>query len=92
MSMLQTLKNISKVEDCRHVIEGYTFKIMEECANEYRSDELSVIPAGTMMDANFMGVFGVYGMVEIKGVLHKIKIDITELHKINWGVFDERKF
>lgn len=90
MKMIQTLKNISKTVDGGHAINGFTFKIMHECKNDYHTDQLPTIPAGTIMEGDFAGDFGAYGIVEVDGALHKVKIDITELHKIDWGEFDAR--
>jgi hypothetical protein len=90
MTMLKTLKNI-QAQECGNPIEGETFLLKEECANDYYIEVLPTIPAGTEILAGIAGDFGMYGLVEIDGVLHKVKINLGELHKIDFGPFDARK-
>lgn len=96
MSMMQTYKNILTYNENSHetrdaVIHGKDFRVLEQCRNDYRTDQLEFIPAGTVINADFAGDFGVYATAEIRGVIHKVKIDTHELHKIHWGEFDARK-
>jgi len=32
-----------------------------------------------------------YGVAEIEGVLHKVKVPLDDLHKIDFGMFDMRE-
>lgn len=92
MSMMQTYKNITKRtgENRKSVIEGEEFVLMNDCANDYHKEQLPVIPAGTSIIADFAGDFGMYGMVEVNGVIHKVKIILSELQNIDFGAFDAR--
>lgn len=89
--MLDTLANITaKDNDGRFVISDERFEVMEDCKNEFHKEMLAVIPAGSIIVADFAGDFGMYGVTEVDGVLHKVKVDITELHKVYFGEFDAR--
>ena len=92
--MLKTYETISAVDrsegGARHVIKGFRFTLKEDCANDYHTDQLAVIPAGTEIIADFAGDFGIYAMCEVDGAIHKIKIKLHELHKIDFGPFDAR--
>lgn len=91
MSMMQTYKNITKRDyENRSPIEGELFTTKEDIRNDYHTEELSVIPAGTLIEGDFAGDFGMYGMAEIGGVIHRIKVPVTELHKIDFGRLDAR--
>jgi hypothetical protein len=92
MTMLKTLKNITArdIENDRPVIQNHSFVLKEDCQNAYHRDNLETIPAGTEIVADFAGDFGMYGMVEVAGVLHKVQIELHELHKIDFGPFDAR--
>lgn len=91
-SMIQTYKNITdRDEDSKSPIEGKEFVVMEQCKNDYHSDQLALIPAGTTIIGDFAGDFGCYAMAEIRGVIHRVKFEVNELHKINWGNLDARK-
>lgn len=92
--MMKTYENITAVNrdgsNSRHVIEGFRFLLKEDCANDYHSDQLAVVPAGTEIIAEFAGDFGIYAMCEVADVIHRIKIKLHELHKIDFGTFDAR--
>jgi hypothetical protein len=91
MSMLKTLTNISRRYDSGEShIKDELFKLTADCENDYYKEQLATIPAGTEVLADFAGDFGMYGMVEVGGVLHRVKINLTELHKIDFGRFDGR--
>lgn len=92
MSMIKTFEAITAYDRANntHPIKGFRFSLLEDCRNDYHHDQLPVIPAGTKLVADFAGDFGIYGMVEVEGVLHKVKIGLHELHKINFGPFDAR--
>lgn len=95
MSMMQTYKNITKRDEGKAhkaVIEDHTFTIIRDCKNDYHADRLQVIPAGTEIIADFAGDFGMYGMVEVGGEIHNVKIILEELCNINFGTFDARVF
>lgn len=94
MSMMQTYKNIvRRTDDERRkaVIEGFEFIVKEECANDFRKEQLPAIPAGTVIVADFAGDFGMYGMAEVEGVIHRVKVELTDLHKIDFGPFEARQ-
>lgn len=92
--MLQTFKNITRIDrtdgGADHVIRGFEFILKDDCSNDYHKDQLPIVPAGTRIVAEFAGDFGIYAMCEVDGVLHKIKIELHELHKIDFGSFDAR--
>ncbi len=90
MSMMDTYKAITSTGGGDSPIKGVTFKIKQDCENDYYHDQLPVIPAGTPIVADFAGEFGMYGLVEVNGVLHKVKINLHELHKVDFGSFDAR--
>jgi len=91
MTMMQTYKTIAGRDDNgKSPIEGKEFRVLEDCKNDFRSEVLAVIPAGTMIVADFAGNFGMYAMGEIAGVLHRLKFNVEELHKIDFGAFDAR--
>jgi hypothetical protein len=58
---------------------------LEKVENDYYSDKLPFIPAGTVIQLDFGGDFGFYGVADINGVLHKIKVHIHDLHKIDFS-------
>lgn len=92
-TMMQTYKNITKIDnDSNHVIKDKEFIVLETCKNDYHVEQLEFIPAGTTIIGDFAGDFGCYAMAEIEGVIHRVKIEVNELHKINWGPLDARKF
>lgn len=89
--MLLTFENITRNHGFSiNSINGKYFEIMSDCKNEYHTDQLPVIPAGSILVADFAGDFGVYGMTQVGEKLHKIKIEINELDHVNWGIFDAR--
>ena len=91
MSMMKTLTNISRrYASGESHIKDEPFRLIADCENDYNKEQLAVVPAGTEILADLAGDFGMYGMVEIDGALHKVKIKLTELHKINFGRFDAR--
>ncbi len=90
MNMMTTFKNITERDDSESVIKGKSFTLMQDCENDYYKERLPTIPAGTTIVADFAGDFGMYGIAEVDGVLHKIKIDLHDLHKIDFGEFDAR--
>lgn len=91
MSMMETYKNITKRGDNgESVIHDLDFLIMEDCQNDYYKEQLPIIPAGTQFIADFAGDFGCYGMVEVGGKIHKVKLILSELDHVNWGKFDSR--
>jgi hypothetical protein len=91
MSMAQTYRNITQHDGGgKWDIHGSIFVTTQECKNDYYPERLPSIPAGTAIVADFAGDFGMYGMVEVDGVLHKVKVDLHELHKIDFGPFDAR--
>lgn len=93
-AMMKTYALISAREagSKESLIKGQIFTLMEDCGNDYHREELPIIPAGTEVIAEFAGDFGMYAMAEVDGVLHKIKIVLSELHKVNFGDFDARNF
>lgn len=67
------------------VIKGKYFTIKEECDNNYNRERMSVLPSGTVIQADFGGDFGLYAIADINGILRKVKIELHELHKIDFG-------
>ncbi|RYF47150.1 MAG: hypothetical protein EOO38_12715 [Cytophagaceae bacterium] len=68
-------------------VNGFTIQVKSDTPNDYQSDELSVIPAGNDIVLDFGGDFGVYGMTQVGEVLHKIKIKVSDLHRLDWTPF-----
>lgn len=66
-------------------IKDKFFVIKEDCENTYSSGMVSIIPAGTTIQAEFGGDFGLYAIADIDGVLRKVKIELHEWHKIDFG-------
>ncbi len=91
MSMMQTYNAITQRDGNNSVIKGEVFIVLKDCENDYYKELLPRIPAGTEIVAEFAGDFGMYGMAEISGVIHKVKIKLHELHQIDFGRFDARK-
>lgn len=90
MTMLNTLSLITrrKPSGGDAPINGCCFKVIEDCESDYGSK--MTIPAGSVVVADFAGDFGMYGVTEIDGVLHKVKVPLEELHKIHFGEFEAR--
>ena len=65
--------------DCKGVI------VRTICAvrNDYHKDELPTIPANTEIRIDFGGDFGFYGVADINGVLHNVKVFLQDLHNID---------
>lgn len=66
-------------------IDGKRTKTLSPTPNDYYTDKLPIIPAGTDIQLNFGGDFGIYGIADIQGVLHKIKVELHDLHFIDWS-------
>lgn len=90
MSMIDTYKNITTRDGAESPIKGVAFTTKADCENDYYKERLAVIPAGTTIIADFAGDFGMYGLAEIDGVLHKVKVQLHDLHNIDFGGFDAR--
>lgn len=92
--MMLTYRNITGVvrdgDRTTHKIAGEVFTLKEECENDYHRDQLPRIPAGTDLLADFACDSGMYAMCEVDGALHKVKIKLHELHKVDFGRFDAR--
>jgi hypothetical protein len=54
-----------------------------DCQNDYNKDQLAVVPEGTVIKIDFAGDFGCYALADVGGVVHKVKIMLTDLHKIS---------
>lgn len=90
MTMMDTYKAITRRSGNQSIIKNMDFVLMEDCKNTYYPDQIETVPAGTSITADFAGDFGIYGMVEVEGVIYKVKIELHELQKINFGTFDAR--
>ena len=91
-TMLQTFHNITQRSDeGKADIKGEEFTLINDCGNDYYKERLPIIPAGTKIIADFAGDFGIYAMAEVDGVIHRVKIEVHELHNIDFGRFDARK-
>lgn len=55
-----------------------------DCKNDYYKEVLPVVPEGTTIQIDFGGDFGCYALADVDGVLHKVKIVITDIHKIKF--------
>lgn len=84
--MLRILKAVQKRDnDGEPSIKGRFFKIKYDVENHYHKEELPIIPHGTIICADFAGDFGMYATADVGGVLHHVKIELHELHKIDFG-------
>ena len=88
LKMLAFISAYSKTTQ-QSAIKGKFFKLKDSVKNDYKSDDLPIIPKGTVIQADFGGDFGLYALADIKGVLHKVKIDLIDLHKIDFGVIPD---
>lgn len=68
-------------------VNGFTIQVKSDIPNDYLSEELSVIPAGNDIVLDFGGDFGLYGMTQVGEVLHKIKVKVSDLHRLDWTPF-----
>lgn len=71
------------------IIEGKHTRLLEDAANDYHKKRLPVIPAGTELKLQFADVFGCYAVANINGTLHKVKIKLNDLMKIDWSFLNE---
>jgi len=67
------------------VVKGRFVQTLSPIANDYYKEDLPTIPAGTTVQIDFGGDFGMYGIADINGVLHKIKVPVEELHKVDFS-------
>jgi len=88
MKMLKTYEMITQRDTVtgEPLIKGHYFPVVDYCYNDFGGD-LSTIPAGSLVMVNFVGDFGMYGMTEVAGVLHKVKVPLNQLHKIDFSGF-----
>lgn len=91
-TMMQTFRNITqRSPNGTADIENEEFTLINDCENDYYKEQIAIIPAGTKIVADFAGDFGMYAMAEVDGVIYRIKINVHELHNIDFGRFDARK-
>jgi hypothetical protein len=69
------------------VIKGRFITALADLSNDYCKDKLAVIPAGSVLLMDFAGDFGMYAMADISGVLHRVKLDLSELHHLDWSPY-----
>ena len=67
-------------ETCR----GKAARLSADAANTYISEQLAIIPAGTVLKLDFASDFGCYAVADVSGILHRVKLEITDLHKIEF--------
>lgn len=60
--------------------------VREPVRNEYGNDG-PLLPSGTIIQMDFGGDFGFYGMADLDGVLTRCRIPVNELHKLDWSPF-----
>jgi hypothetical protein len=82
-TMTPAFDHYAKISD-RDFVKGLFAILTGDCANDYHVDALSVIPEGTTIQIDFGGNFGCYAMADIEGVIHRVKIGITDIHKIKF--------
>jgi hypothetical protein len=56
--------------------------LTQAAENDFKKDELPIIPAGTQLVLDFAGDFGCYAIADVSGILHKVKIELKDIHKI----------
>tara|TARA_B100000586_G_C19948513_1_gene358595 strand:- start:100 stop:375 length:276 start_codon:yes stop_codon:yes gene_type:complete len=76
-------------EDNKPAIEGIETKTLTEAKNDYYTDQLPLIPAGTPLKLDFAGDCGCYAMAEVNGTLHKVKFTLEGLNAIDWSFLNE---
>jgi len=65
--------------------EGSFVTTLSKVPNDYYKEALPFIPAGTEIQLDFGGDFGFYGVADINGVLHKVKVEIHHLHLVDFS-------
>ena len=66
----------------KNAVSGKFARLTDDAANDFHKDKLPKIPAGTILQIDFAGDFGLYAVADVDGVLHKVKIELPDLHKI----------
>ena len=68
----------------RDLVSGRFAILSGDCENDYHKEVLPVVPDGTTIQIDFGGDFGCYAMADVNGILHKVKIGLTDIHKIKF--------
>ena len=76
-------------DSTKSAIEGKRTRLLEAVANYCCTDYLPMIPAGTELKLDFAGDFGCYALANVQGTLHKVKIGLNDLMKIDWSFLNE---
>ncbi len=64
--------------------------VREDVKNDMHKDRLPTIPAGSEIIMDFGGDFGMYGVTTVNGEIHKIKVELHEMHKLDWRPYAEQ--
>ena len=89
MNAIDMFEKITARISNKPVIEDKRTHLLEAASNDYHKDRLPMIPAGTELKLDFAGDFGCYAMADIQGTLHKVKIELNDLMKIDWSFLNE---
>jgi len=85
-AMFQTYLNVTE----SRAIEGLHITVLEDVGNDYHTDQLPIIPKGTVIVGENAGDYGFYGMCCVNGAMHKVKVKLHEMHKCFYGEKDAR--
>lgn len=88
--MTPAYDHYAKLTD-RSFSEGKFARMAESAENDYDKKKLPTIPKCTIIKIEFAGDFGCYALADVNGALHKIKILLPDLHKIEFILADPQK-
>lgn len=90
--MLKTFENITKNTNTggKPALSGKMVMVREECLNVFPTKKIATIYRSTTIKVEHVDITGLVGITEVNGTLQPVKIDINELHKIDFGEFDAR--
>jgi hypothetical protein len=70
-----------------HPLKNEVFTLSKDSPNDYNKEKLPIIPAGSAIRIDFTGDFGLYGFVNLNGVIEKIRIELKDLVKADFDAF-----
>jgi hypothetical protein len=82
--MSKAFKKLAWLEK-RDAAKGAMVRTICAVPNDYHTEQLPMIPANTEIKLDFGGDFGFYGVADINGVLHKVRVEIHHLHNVDFG-------
>lgn len=70
------------LDELRSCGEGTVLLLFASVENDYYKEVLPTIPAGTWMRLDFAFNEGLYATADVRGVLHRVKIKLEDIHHI----------